>query len=174
MVDFSYKPGKRAVKTSIAVFLCMVIAILLRRENLFYSSIAAAVCLQQNYKQTFSLGINRLVGTLIGGAVGYGILQASLHIPGYNNLYRVIVVPIMLLLVIYLCNVLGKSGAIPISCIVFLSIVANSNREIDSAFLYVLDRVIDTGIGVVSAMIIDRFVLGGYEAGQGKETDNNE
>jgi len=152
------KIGFRNIKTALVVFLCLLIALVFKRENPFYSSIAAVVCMQQTYEQTFKLGINRVIGTFIGGVFGFMLLKLSDFIPYYHQYIRVVIIPLFIIALIYICNVINKKQAVSICCIVFLSIVANANRDVSDAFMYVLDRVIDTSIGIVLAMLVNRFI----------------
>ncbi len=171
-MNLSYKIGFRTIKTTLVVFLCILVTFIFKRENAFYSSIAAVVCMQPTYEKTFKLGINRLIGTVIGGIFGYALLELSSFIPYYNDISHVLVVPLCLLLLIYFCNIIDKKAAVAICCIVFLSIVANSNRDITNALGYVIDRVIDTSIGIVLAMLINRFVAPNCE--RDKQTGGND
>ena len=41
---------------------------------MFYATIAAVVCTQQTHEKTVNMGLHRMLGALIGGAVGYVVL----------------------------------------------------------------------------------------------------
>ncbi|MEG1996391.1 MAG: aromatic acid exporter family protein [Oscillospiraceae bacterium] len=154
-----YKIGMRTVKTAIAVFVCLIISFVFHRSNAFYSCIATVVCIQPTYTKTLSLGVHRLIGTGVGGLIGYIVLEFTTLIPYYSDGLYLIIIPIFLILSIYLCNIINRKDATSICCIVFLSIVANSNRDIAHTLMYVIDRMIDTSIGVVVAMIVNRFCI---------------
>lgn len=158
MLDFSYRPGLRAVKTALAVFLCLAVEALLGRTNPFYGCIAAVVCMLPTYRQTFHTGLNRMIGTLAGGLFGYLLLEASRFLPYYNDGVNLLLVPAVMLGVIYLLNVLGIQGAISIGCIVFLGITVYPGRSVDNALLFVVNRMIDTLIGILIAMIVNRVI----------------
>ncbi|WMJ22292.1 aromatic acid exporter family protein [Paludicola sp. MB14-C6] len=157
-MNWSYKPGLRAVKTTIVVFLCLLIQIIFKRENAFYATIAAVVCLQSTYVETFKSGKNRLVGTVIGGFFGYIVIEFCMMIPYYHEYWIMLIVPAGIFLLIYICNVLDRKASVAICCIVFLSITANSSRDITNALTYVIDRVLDTSIGIILAMVVNRFI----------------
>jgi uncharacterized membrane protein YgaE (UPF0421/DUF939 family) len=57
------------------------------------------------------------------------------------------------LIVIYFCNLFKKSGASVISSIVFLAIVIGVSEK--SPFLYALDRMMDTFIGIIIALLVN-------------------
>ncbi|MFR4008622.1 MAG: FUSC family protein [Christensenellales bacterium] len=44
------------------------------KGTMFYATIAAVVCTQQTHEKTVNMGLHRMLGTLIGGAVGYVVL----------------------------------------------------------------------------------------------------
>lgn len=68
--------GKLIVKAALSVFICCLIYEFfdIGTGIPFYSGIAAIICLQPEIKSTFRVGLNRTIGTLIGGFTGMGIL----------------------------------------------------------------------------------------------------
>lgn len=159
-----YKIGLRAIKTAVAVFLCALISMIFKREDIFCSSIAAIICMQQTYKQTIDTGINRFIGTLIGGIVGYIALELSDYIPNYEWM-RIFVLPFCILSVIYICNKIDKKQSVSIGCIVVLVIVARLGDPMSSTFMYVVFRVMDTLVGIFIAMVVNRFMFKGNTKG---------
>ena len=153
-LNIKYRPGLRAIKTAIAVAICIIISNILNRPDAFCSAIATIICMKQTYKETVSSGISRFIGTFLGGIVGYLFLNVSFLIPYYRWI-RVIVIPIALLLVIYILNTTSQRDAISIGCIVVLVIVAHSESGESDALIYVVDRIFDTIIGVVVATVIN-------------------
>lgn len=153
-----YRLGLRAIKTAIAVFFCLLVAIIFNRTDTLFGSIAAIMCMQQTYDQTYNQGLHRLVGTLVGGVVGYAVLQAVIHLPN-RDLINLVMAPLCILVVIYLCNVLKKKGSVGIGCIVLLSVLVPSEFTVTDALFYVINRVIDTSIGIVIAMAVNKFVF---------------
>lgn len=154
----NYKLGLRAIKTAISVFLCLLIAFIFNRTDTLFASIAAIICLQPTYNETFNSGLQRLVGTLIGGVVGYLILLAIYKLP-FKEINTLFVAPIAILTVIYVCNVVNQPSSVSISCIVVLSVVMWPNGNISDSFLYVVNRVLDTSMGIVVAMLVNRFTF---------------
>lgn len=156
-MDIKYKIGLRSIKTVVAVFLCLITGISFRNHSMFYSSIAAVICMQQTTEESVHVGLHRFVGTIIGGIFGFIVLKLFEMYLIAENVY-VIVVPIFLLGLIYFCNVIEKKEAVSISCIVFLSIVTNLNRGLENTEVYVFFRVIDTVIGIVWAVFVNKFL----------------
>ena len=154
----NYHIGYRAIKTAIAVSLCAIISMAFGREDVFCASIATIICMQQTYDETLKAGINRFIGTFIGGIVGYLALELSNYIPHYNW-SRIFVLPFCILLVIYICNIIGQKESVSICCIVVLVIVSKLGDDLSSTFMYDVYRVVDTIIGIVVAMFVNRFMF---------------
>jgi len=142
------KIGLRNIKTALAVLLCFGVFALLGRENAFFACVAAVICMQNTIDSTLQAGKNRLIGSVLGGALGYvfveflgrGALLSSLGI----------------VVIIYLCNLLKQKEAIVLACVVFLSIIINLSDG--SVHLYAFNRVLDTFIGIVLATVINYFI----------------
>ncbi len=154
-----YKLGLRAIKTSIAVFICMVLSSVLHRPDDFFAAIAAIICMQQTYDETFETGLHRFIGTAIGGFTGYVILEIVEHVPFYSQNFNILIIPLCLLIVIYLCNLINYQGSVVIGSIVLISVLSMYDRGTNSALIYVVNRVLDTTMGIIVAMIINRFFL---------------
>ena len=64
------KIGLRNIKSAISVFICLV----LLKDNHFYASIAAIICLQTTVANSIKVGKNRAIGTILGGLWGLIVL----------------------------------------------------------------------------------------------------
>ena len=67
-----YRLALRAIKTAIAVFLCLLLAFIFNRTDNLFACIASIICL----KPTYNKGMELFIGTLTGGAVRYPFLLA--------------------------------------------------------------------------------------------------
>lgn len=143
------KIGMRNVKTGLAVALSVTLSKMLKMEYPFFAAIAAIVSMQSSVIESFKEGRNRMIGTLIGAAVS---LIGTLIAP--NN---IIMILLGIIAVIYLLNVLNCKKSIVIGCIVFLAIAVNLKDE--SPFLYSIDRIIDTIIGISVAALLNYFLM---------------
>lgn len=155
----AYRPGMRAVKTAIAVTLSLFIGWLMHGESysMFYAAIASVICMQPTLDKTKHIGVARFIGTLIGGIVGYFVLLLLLRTENYSStswLY-ILIDGVGILVVITLCNLTDQKESSSIACIVFLNLVTHFDRTTADAFLYVLYRVIDTGIGILVAAAVN-------------------
>lgn len=158
-MNFHYRLGLRGFKTALAVLACLLIAHFLKPDSAFMSTTAAIICLQSSYTKTLHVGIQRLLGTLLGGFCGFVILNLLRYIGTENDTLYLVIIPICLLGVIYLCNVIERQDALVICSIVFLSIVLNFDGNIVNTVSYVSNRMLDTSLGVISAMCIDKFFM---------------
>lgn len=156
-MNLKYKPGPRTLKTSLAVLLCLIINLLMGRQNSYYTAIAAVICMQPTTSKSFEVGKGRIIGTVLGAVVGFMVLELVKFIPSYQQWSHVIIVPIAITLVIYIFNVIGYKDGLVIGCVLFISIVLDFNRQLQDSFWYVFYRVLDTGIGVVVAMLVNHF-----------------
>lgn len=148
------KIGMRNVKTALSVIICILFLKLLGRHYPFYACIASVICLQDTVKNSLKMGEQRMLGTIIGGAVG--IALASLEEAFHLTTFTPILTAIAIVLVIYICTVIKKSGSVSISCIVLLAIMTNLRDT--TPILYGLNRMFDTAVGIVVAILVNRYI----------------
>lgn len=160
MVIFNkeYRLGLRALKTAIAVGICALISMFFNHEDIFCACIAAVICMEQTCEQTLDTGINRFIGTMIGGTVGYFALESICSLPYYEWI-RVLVLPLGILMVVYLCNIINHKSAVSIGCVVIIVILSRSGSITSSTLTYVLQRICDTLLGIMVAMVVNRFMF---------------
>lgn len=158
-LNMHYRLKGRALKTGLAVFLTELLAVILGRSSSFYSSIAAVICLMKSHEETQKKGIERLIGTVVGGLTGWIFLEVFIRIPYYKELFYPFMAPFGVLLVIYLLNVMNRKTSCMIGCVVFLSIAVNFNRTLDQIPVYVFDRILDTALGIAMASFVTALPL---------------
>ncbi len=97
---YVHSMGKLIVKAALSVFICCLIYEFcdIGTGVPFYSGIAAIICLQPEIKNTFRVGLNRTIGTLIGGFTG----MAALFVIRAFSIFRL---PSLQYLLISLCIV---------------------------------------------------------------------
>lgn len=143
------KIGMRNIKTAISVVLCILITRIFHFDSPFYGCIAAVITMQNTIQSSFQVGKNRLKGTAIGAGVGI--------ICSYIAIHNVILTGIGLILVIYIANSIKANKSTTISCIVFLGIMTNLKNM--SPIYYGIYRFIETAIGIVIALIVNRYIF---------------
>ncbi len=145
------KIGMRSIKTVIATFIAVVVSGILGFESPFYATWTAFLCIQTSIIETSEMAKKRSIGTIIGSVFS---LVYLVFIP--ENIY---IIPLGILAIIYLCNLLEKSELITIACVVFLviSFRVNAVQDFDSV-TYVINRVIETFIGIAIAIIVNYYI----------------
>lgn len=149
------KPGLRIVKTFIAVSLAMLISSFRPGEGLpFYSAIAAIICLKSDVEGSREIGINRIIGTMLGGLCGliYLLIVPANYLPVPVEL---ILISLLASIIIWVMAMAGKPKAVSIMAIVFLSITINHGNEGNLPFLFAFNRTFDTMVGVISAIVVN-------------------
>jgi len=157
-VDMHYRIGMRVVKTAAAAMICLIIALLTgSMDSIPISAVSAIVTIRATQGETVHTGVFRVLGTIIGGVLGILTVVIGLFLPYYGDGLFVVVIPLMLLLNLYLCNVLNMQDSCTISCVVTIMVAAplNLDATVDSALIYTLFRVRDTLIGVVVATVMN-------------------
>lgn len=144
-VDNLPKLGMRNVKTVIAVFLCIVILRFLNIKYPFYACIAAVITMQNSVENSFTIGLNRIIGTLIGATVG--VLCSLIS---HSNL---LLISIGISVVIYCTNLLNRKRSTTIACIVFLAIMVNLQDT--TPVYYSILRVFETIVGIIIAVLVN-------------------
>lgn len=140
--------GMRNIKTAIAIFICLVIANILKLEYPFYAAIATVISMENSVTNSFTAGKNRVMGTFVGA--GVGLAFASIQ---PENVWLCALGTIV---VIYLCNLLKWNKSVSIASIVFLAIMLNLQGA--SPFQYSINRITDTLIGVGVAVMVNYLV----------------
>lgn len=170
-----YKIGMRSVKTAIAVFVCILLyaglewisfvtfevtnpifkalLFLAHRKDPIYACIAAIIATQNTIENSWEKGKNRILGTFIGGIIGLVLLYVDMGF--YNWLFSMVMVPIGLLFLIWFCNIINKPSAVSFAAITFVIIMIEVERFDNPAYIYALNRTIDTAIGVFISMVVN-------------------
>lgn len=143
------KIGMRTVKTALAVSLTILISQLFNLNSPFFAGIAAIMAMKTSVSESFSIGKNRMLGTIFGGIIA---LLFSYIAP-----MNVLSIGIGIVIIIYTCNMLGWKKSIQLSVIVFLSIILN--YEEGSRLSYAFYRTLDTLIGLVIGTLINYFIV---------------
>jgi uncharacterized membrane protein YgaE (UPF0421/DUF939 family) len=134
----NYRLGMRNVKTAIAVLICLLLGQLLNMENPFYIVIAAMISMESSVMNSFDVGKNRIMGTVLGALLGMGFASID-----RGNL---ILTSIGITIIIYVCNLFKWNKSIVIAGVVFLAIMLEMNEG--NIIAYSINRIIDTIIGL--------------------------
>ncbi len=141
--------GVRNLKTALAVVVCMGISKLLKLEYPFFVAIAAIISMENSLANSFKAGRNRMAGTIIGA--GFGLICALIE-PGNTILCGIGIIG-----VIYCCNLLKWRKPVAFAGVVFMAVMLTVKGK--NPFFYSMNRIIDTFIGIVVAVIINYLVF---------------
>ena len=136
--------GLRTLKTAVSAFICIILFKVLHRGSPMLAVLSAVFSLRTDHKQTWKFGISRFYGNMSGGVLAIILLQSYL-----------LLVPLGIILLILFCNRFNKTAVINSSAtflVIFYNIEAAVNVE------YAIQRVLDTLIGAVIAMIVNRLL----------------
>ncbi|MDP4126258.1 MAG: aromatic acid exporter family protein [Bacillota bacterium] len=139
--------GWRIIKTGIAVTLCVFIAHLLHLEYPFYSAIASVIALQATMADSYTQGINRLKGTLVGAITGYLFALVSVNNPIWIG-FGVVVTFVIL-------KFMRWHEAMNTSSVMFIAITLNLEGN---PLNYAVNRLVDTALGIIIAFLVNWLV----------------
>jgi uncharacterized membrane protein YgaE (UPF0421/DUF939 family) len=150
--------GMRNIKTTLSVFLCLLLFDIISRENSIYACVAAVICMQNTIVDSLEKGVSRVLGTIVGGLVGIFVLFVVSEIFIVNEDMMIFIIPLGIILLIEICVMIDQKQAVVISCVVYLSILISKNRD-GGYVLYTVNRVLDTSIGIVIALLVNKYVV---------------
>lgn len=151
-------PGQRIVRSMIAAWICMLIYDLRGRDGLvFLSVIAALQCIQPYMENSLQMGKKRIIGTLVGAVWGTVVLYLEFLVVGQAGVEEMVHFLLMGAVagaVIYSTVLLKIPDNAYFSAVVFLSIAMNHVTD-TAPIIYVIDRVIDTTVGVLVGTLVN-------------------
>ena len=152
--------GMRTFKTALVVFVCLIVyylaeaLVIVTGLDALMACIAGIICLQDSMEKTFLTGLHRIFGTIVGALIGMLFLYADRF---FNNmLLRISLVCIGVVVLIMIFNLLKISESIVIGCVIYLAIMLEQTKE--APYISSIHRLIDTMVGVIIAVIINRFI----------------
>ena len=155
--------GWRIIKTTVAVFLCLVIywlRVFHGQDMPSEAAITAIICMQPYVKDSGEYALNRLVGTLIGAFLGL-LLLLVLYIwpaPGGNLPVLYALMAVGVLLSLYLAVLMKMPDASGLAAIVFLCVVI-AFPDIEDPLRQAAGRIFDVFIGTTVAILVNIFHL---------------
>ena len=151
--------GQRIVKTTIAVFICLLVYWLrgYRGQNMpTEAAITAIVCMQPYVQRSRDFAFNRLAGTLIGAAWGLLLLLLLLVFPalGENVLSRYALMALGVMMALYTSVLLSRPDSSGLAAIVFICIVI-AFPEIDQPFKRAMIRITGVLLGTLVSILVN-------------------
>lgn len=154
--------GMRIIKSAFGVLLCFAIYLLRGKEGTpFYSALAVLWCIQNQTRNTIGNALQRTVGTGIGAAYGLFYILLKLKVLNLGDgFWHFFTISLLIIPIIYTTVLLKQKKASYFSCVVFLSIVVNHLTD-DNPYLFVLNRTLDTLIGIFVGLILNSIHIHG-------------
>ena len=152
--------GMRNIKTATAAALCAFVYFFLDRSPAF-ACIGAIFGMGSDLNTSKQHGGNRLFGTIIGGLLGMALFRIYLIFrpEGGRSMMLVPLVFVGTVILIVLCQIFWVGGIQPggvVLCIILF------NTPVDSYIPYALNRIFDTAVGVVAALLVNSIFPGGF------------
>ena len=141
------KVGMRTVKTGISVSLGMLLAQLFNLRSPIFVIIGAIMSMRASVSESFIMGKDRMLGTLVGAAIG---LITSNIFP-QNALF----LGLGIIIIIYIHNLFNWKPSISLSAIVFSVIFINTGP---GQLSYAANRTLDTFVGIAVSMLVNYFI----------------
>ena len=149
-----WRVGGRTGKTVIAVFSCFLIDTVRENGIPFY---AAILCIQHNFKDSLNTALTREIATVIGGILGAIILSFEKNVYRIpNELLRYLFLSISLIPIINFSVWVKQEKGTFLMCVVFLCITVTHGND-GNPLAFGMARIIDTTVGIVIALVINRF-----------------
>ena len=152
--------GMRNIKTAIAATLCALVYYFFDRSPAF-ACIGAIFGMGSDYDMSKLHGGNRFFGTLVGGFIGMGLfaIYAELFPDGSNRWLLIPLTFVGVVILIVACQYIWVGGIQPggvVLCIILF------NTPTDTYISYALNRILDTGVGVIAALFVNAMLPGGF------------
>ena len=160
MTDHAVPPiGMRMVKSAAAVLICLLVSMVVDREDMrIYSSIAALLCVQPYAEDTKLMAIQRTVGTAIGSVFGIITLLLEMALDIRGTLTGYIVTAAVTVPTLWISVALKSANAAALSGIVFLSITVTHVTDA-SPWIFAWYRASETLVGIVVGIAVNAFQL---------------
>lgn len=154
--DFRLHVGWRTIKTAVSAMLVAIVYCLIGRNPAF-ACIGVIFGMGVDMQDSIKNGGNRLFGTLIGGLLSIVVFWIYLlfYPQGGHSVFLAVLLGFATVVLILLCQYFWPGGVQPggvVLCIVLFS------TPIESYMSYALNRIFDTAIGVIAALLVNYFL----------------
>ncbi|ABR50839.1 conserved hypothetical protein [Alkaliphilus metalliredigens QYMF] len=139
--------GLRTLKTGLAVTLTLFVYYLLGMDDPFFAAVAAIIVMQPTVSDSWKMGFNRMLGTLIGAMIGLAFVLIA---PG-----NPIVAGVGIIVLIMIMNKLNWKASTSIATIGFIAIFLNTEG---GHIAYTLHRLFDTFVGISIGVVVNYFI----------------
>lgn len=148
-------PGARIYKTIAAVAIALILSKYVLGLSGFYMTVAVVLSMKTDPQKSYEYGKNRVLGTLLGGLLGYLIMMLVKNSPIQEESILMVLINVgCAYLILWFAKLVHMpENGTTMGCVVFFSItLIRFNQPV---FDYVSIRVIETLIGVVIATVVN-------------------
>ncbi|MBP1047004.1 FUSC family protein [Enterococcus sp. BWM-S5] len=142
---FGFKIGLRTIKTGISVFLCILISLLFHREMYVVSAITAVFTLREDMINTLTFGKHRVAGNTIGALTSVVVIFIF-ELFGDSDMVQLLAIPLTIVVMIAVLVRFNFQEGVVGATATLLTIVFMIPE--DSSYVYALNRVVDSFIGM--------------------------
>ncbi len=151
--------GARTLKTVFAVSVCLVLSKFANHFGVpslgFYAATASIITMQSSIELSRSVGIQRSIGTVIGGIITIVLLYVQMiYFSGYHDTIFAI---IGTFLTLFTCTRLKIPLGVSTATVIVLSGFVLFNVEVIIPTITL--RVLETILGVIIALVINQLIM---------------
>lgn len=153
-LHLNFHIGQRNIKTAFAATLCALLYFLVDRNPTF-ACIGAIFGMGSDMGNSKLNGGNRFFGTLFGGLLGMGLFRLYIlfYPDGSKHFLMLLFLFVGVVILILMSLQFRWPGAVQPGGVVLCIILFNT--PVDTYISYSLARILDTGIGVIIAMLVN-------------------
>lgn len=142
--------GLRTIKTAVAVILSMIIVELFgaSESKLIFAMLGAMAAVQPTYKESLESSLTQIVGVVFGAAIA--VVLVFLRLP------PLMATGIGIIVVITLYNLLKLRFSPSLPCLIVVMLCIGAEER---PFIYALERIFYTAIGLVVGMVLNMLVF---------------
>ena len=151
--------GMRMMKTAAAVLICLLISMVVDREDMrIYSTIAALLCVQPYVEDTKRMAIQRTVGTALGSVFGVAVLLLEVALDLRGTLAGYVIIAAVTVPVLWISVALRSANAAALAGIVFLCITVTHMTDA-SPWIFAWYRMWETMAGIAVGVAVNAFQI---------------
>lgn len=152
--------GMRIIKSALGVFLGFIIYFLRGKQGApFYTALSVIWCVRAYPHEAKAMAKQRTIGTFLGGFFGLIMIMIELYSGlQYGDFVRYLLISLLIIPLLYSTVILEKKNASYFACVVYLSIAVLHITD-ENPYIFVLNRVFDTLIGIGIALVLTTFQL---------------
>lgn len=146
--------GLRTTKTAVSAFICLVLFRLSHRGSPLYAVLSAVFSLRTDTNESIQYGLSRILGNTVGGILAILMIefQRSVYFHPYQEF---LFIPLGIVVLILFSNNFNPPGVVNSTAtflVIYYTIDPGHNMT------YAINRVLDTLIGALIAMIVNRLL----------------